>query len=115
MGTRAQASLAAALLESLDDLSRVTSMRTEGADATSFVEGVDMVARKLMKSLSAAGLEKVEPLNAKFDPSLQEAVSTEPAASPDEDDTIAAVFQPGYLFKGQLLRPAQVVVRKWHG
>jgi len=25
------------------------------------------------------------------------------------------VYQPGYLFKSQLLRPARVVVKQWNG
>jgi molecular chaperone GrpE (heat shock protein) len=35
-----------------------------------------------------------------------------PAASPEEDDTVADVFQHGYLFKGQVLRPARVRVKQ---
>jgi molecular chaperone GrpE (heat shock protein) len=28
---------------------------------------------------------------------------------------VAQVFQPGYVFRGQLLRPARVVVKQWNG
>ncbi len=115
MGARAQANLAAALLDSLDDLARVTALKTDGADAGAFVEGVELVARKLTKSLTNAGLEIVHPVNEPFNPQLHEAVATQPAISPEQDDVVATVFQPGYLFKGQLLRPAQVVVKKWNG
>ncbi|WP_349264059.1 nucleotide exchange factor GrpE, partial [Longimicrobium sp.] len=34
--------------------------------------------------------------------------------NPEEDNTVAQVFQKGYRLKGVLLRPARVVVRK-HG
>ena len=50
-----------------------------------------------------------------FDPSQHEAVSTEPAKSAEEDHVIARVYQPGYLFNGQLLRPARVVVKQFNG
>jgi molecular chaperone GrpE len=110
---RAQAALAASLLGSLDDFARVTALKPEGSEAASVVEGVDLVARKLTKALTSAGLEPVNPVDETFDPQLHEAVATQPAANPDEDDKIASVYQPGYLFKGQLLRPAQVVVKKW--
>jgi molecular chaperone GrpE len=40
---------------------------------------------------------------------------TEPAASPEDDHMVARVFQLGYLFNGQLLRPARVVVKQWNG
>jgi len=44
---------------------------------------------------------------------VQEAVTTAPAESPDEDHLVAQVFQVGYVFNGQLLRPARVVVKQW--
>jgi molecular chaperone GrpE len=50
-----------------------------------------------------------------FDPALHEAVMTEPAESKEDDHLVARVFQVGYLFNGQLLRPARVVVKQWNG
>ena len=35
-----------------------------------------------------------------------------PAESEDEDDLVAQVFQKGYTFKGHLVRPARVSVKK---
>ena len=74
----------------------------------------DAVEKKLDKALRAAGLESVNPVNERFDPALHEAVGTETADSPDLDGTVARVYQLGYTFKGQLLRPARVVVRQHH-
>jgi len=42
-------------------------------------------------------------------------VATEPAASREDDHTVARVYQPGYVLNGQLLRPARVVVKQWNG
>ena len=103
------------LLETLDDLGRVAHMTPEGADAKSVLEGIAMVERKLLKSLAGHGLEVVDPLNAPFDPALHEAIATAPAASADEDHTVAVVYQVGYVLNGTLLRPARVVVRQWNG
>ena len=50
-----------------------------------------------------------------FDPALHEAVGTEPALSAEDDHIVARVYQPGYVFNGQLLRPARVVVKQWNG
>jgi molecular chaperone GrpE len=74
-----------------------------------------MVEKKFLKMLTAAGLEIVDPVNQSFDPTLHEAVATEPALSPEDDHVVARVFQVGYLFGGQLLRPARVVVKQWNG
>ena len=51
----------------------------------------------------------------KFDPAMHEAVAIEPAAESDLDGTVAQVYQVGYAFKGQMLRPARVVVRQYQG
>ena len=88
-------------------------MDPASTDATTLVQGVDMVERKLHKALAAAGLEVVNPEGQPFDPSRHEAVSTEPAESKDQDARISRVYQVGYVFGGQLLRPARVVVRQY--
>lgn len=114
-GTRAQAQLVGDLLEALDDLARFAHLDPAATDAATVVQGASMVERKLMKTLSAAGLELVNPVDEPFDPERQEAVATEPAESQEQDHTVSRVYQPGYVFKGQLLRPARVVVRQWAG
>jgi molecular chaperone GrpE len=114
-GTRAQATLIGDLLEALDDLARFAHLDPAATDAATVVQGAEMVERKLMKTLSAAGLEIVNPVNEPFDPARQEAVATEPADEAGQDHTVSRVYQPGYVFRGQLLRPARVVVRQWTG
>jgi molecular chaperone GrpE len=113
--SRAQAELVRPLLDPLDDLSRFAHVDPATVDAATVVQGVDMVERKLLKTLGAAGLEIIDPINQTFDPRVHEAVATEPALSPEDDHVVARVFQAGYLFNGQLLRPARVVVKQWNG
>ena len=112
-GTRAQGELVKHIVDSLDDLGRVMAVDPASTDARSVVQGVDLVTKKLLKALTAAGLEVIDPVNQTFDPALHEAVATEPALSPEDDHVVSQVFQPGYRFAGQLLRPARVVVRQW--
>lgn len=112
-GARAQGELVRHIVDSLDDLNRVIAVDPASTDAKSVLEGVDLVTKKLLKALSAAGLEIVDPVNQTFDPAVHEAVATEPALSPEDDHVVSQVFQPGYRFAGQLLRPARVVVRQW--
>lgn len=110
---RAQSELAARLLDSLDDLERVTH-HAGGSSAEALLEGVQLVERKLRQTLAAAGLEEVAADGARFDPNSMEAVAMVAAESPDEDDVVSDVFQRGYRFKGTLVRPARVRVKK-HG
>jgi molecular chaperone GrpE len=103
------------LLEALDDLSRFAHIDPWTTEVETVVDGAKMVEQKLLKSLAGHGLELVNPVGAMFDPAVHEAVSTAPAESAEQDHTVAQVYQVGYVFNGQLLRPARVVVRQWSG
>lgn len=113
--SRAQGDLAKQLLDPLDDLARFAHVDPSSVDASTVVQGVEMVEKKTLKALTAAGLEIIDPANQSFDPKLHEAVATEPALSPEDDHVVSRVYQVGYLFNGQLLRPARVVVKQWNG
>jgi molecular chaperone GrpE len=110
--TRGKADLVKEILDPIDDIARFAHVDPAVTDSTTLVEGVAMVERKLDKTLRTAGLEPVNPVGEPFDPARHEAVGTEPAATPEADGTVGRVYQIGYTFKGQLLRPARVVVRQ---
>jgi len=110
---RAQADLAGRLLDPLDDLNRVTDQDGAEASPDAVIEGIRLVERKLLRTLEDAGLETVQAAGTPFDPEIHEALMTVPAEAPEEDDTVADVFQKGYRFKGVLLRPARVRVKKF--
>lgn len=114
-GAKAQADLVQGLVEVLDDIMRFAHLDPSTVDSGMVVQGVAMVERKVMKTLSGHGLEIIDPIGRPFDPAFHEAVGTEPAASIDEDHLVARVYQPGFLFRGQLIRPARVVVKQWLG
>ncbi|MEO8580671.1 MAG: nucleotide exchange factor GrpE [Gemmatimonadales bacterium] len=114
-GARAQADLVRTLVEALDDVARFAHVDPATTDASTIVQGVDMVEKKLLKALGSAGLEVINPVGETFDPALHEAVATEPTSAREDDHVVSRVYQPGYLFKSQLLRPARVVVKQWNG
>lgn len=114
-GTRAQAELVRHFVDALDDLGRFAHLDPAASDAVTVIQGAEMVERKMIKALAAAGLEVVNPLDEPFDPSRHEAVATESALSREDDHMVARVYQVGYVFAGQLLRPARVVVKQWNG
>lgn len=113
--TRAQAQLVKQLLDPLDDLQRVAHFDAETTSVKALLDGVQMVERKLARALETAGLELVDASGQPFDPSVHEAIVTTPAESREHDDSVGEVFQHGYRFKGELLRPARVQVRKYGG
>lgn len=114
-GSRAQGEMVRGLIDALDDLTRFAHVDPATVDAATVVQGVDMVERKMLKALAGNGLDVVDPLDQPFDPKVHEAVGTEPALSPEDDHLVGKVYQRGYVFNGQLLRPARVVVKQWNG
>ena len=106
----ARSEVVRSILETLDNLARVTELDTTEANVNDVIAGVQMVERSLLRELESVCLTKVGGVDERFDPNDHEAVST--AAAPDEEkvDLVAAVFQVGYRFGGILLRPARVQV-----
>ncbi len=112
---RGQADMLKGLIDPLDDIGRFAHVDPATTDSQTLVDGVAMVEKKLTKTLAGHGMEIINPDGHPFDPALHEAVMTEPAAVPEEDHLVSRTFQVGYLFNGQLLRPARVVVKQWNG
>jgi len=113
--SRGQAELVTKLIDALDDLSRFAHVDPATTDPQTLHKGIELVEQKALKALEAAGLTIISPVDQTFDPQLHEAVMTEPALSREDDHTVGRVFQRGYMFNGQLLRPARVVVKQWNG
>ena len=113
--TRAQAELVSRLADALDDLSRFAHIDPAEIDSKTLHDGVDLVERKVWKELESAGVTRIDQTGVPFDPNIHEAVTTQPAAKPEQDHTVGQVVQPGYKMRDTLLRPARVVVLTWQG
>jgi molecular chaperone GrpE len=114
-GWRAQGDLVRGLIEALDDLARFAHVDPSTVTSTLVVDGIAMVEKKIFKSLAGHGLELINPIDHPFNPAQHEAVGTAPAAAPEFDGVVSAVYQVGYVINGHLLRPARVVVQQWQG
>lgn len=74
-------------------------------------DGLLMTEAQLQKVFKKNGLEKINPVNEKFDPYSHEALFQ--LAFPDKDaGTVAIVEKVGYKLNGRTLRPALVGVVK---
>lgn len=112
---RAQADLVRRFLDVLDDLQRVSGLdpAEESVTVESIVEGIDLVERKFLAALREVGADMVSPAEGDaFDPETMEAMMRVPAQGDAGDDTVAQVFQKGYVVDGNLVRPARVSVYK---
>ena len=109
---RARREILADLLDVVDNLDRALDAARQAPNAESLLQGVDMVRRQFLGKLEGFGVKPIDSANAQFDPELHEAVSTVPAASPDQDGAIVGVIRRGYRIGDDVLRPAAVAVAK---
>jgi molecular chaperone GrpE len=83
----------------------------ESASVAQVSEGIELTLKMLESALEKFGLVTVNPLNEKFDPEQQQAMSVQEVEGV-KADTVLQVFQKGYVLNGRLLRPAMVIVAK---
>jgi molecular chaperone GrpE len=81
------------------------------AGVKALIEGVELTERELLKVLEKHGVKKLEPVGAKFDPNLHQAMYEVPDESVPAG-TVAQVMQAGYTIGERVLRPALVAVTK---
>lgn len=105
IGAFTKAELLTGLLTSVDNMEKALASE----DGENYKAGVDLVMRQFIDSLHALGLEKIEALNAPFDPNVHNAVMREDADGV-EPETVTAVFQEGYKVGDRVIRPAMVKV-----
>ena len=90
----------------LDDLERALAARPIDQP---WVEGIELIYRKLQTILENEGLKLIEAVGQPFDPNFHEAISQEPAEGV-ESGTVIGVTQQGYMLGERVIRPAMVRV-----
>lgn len=101
------------LLGVIDDIERALAdcaKRQRTPDNDSLISGVEMMGASFHKFLETADVTEITDL-VTFDPLLHEAIAHVDAPEYDSG-SIVEVFQKGYLFSDQVLRPAKVGVAK---
>ena len=94
------------LLGVVDDLERALATVPSRHSATTWVEGLRLIQRKLHTLLERHGVTVIKALGQPFDPSLHEAIKYEEG----EEGKVLAESQKGYRLFDRVLRPALVVV-----
>jgi len=96
------------VLPVVDDLERALGSVTPSMAGMSWVDGIQIIYRKLLQTLESQGLQEIEALGARFDPLLHEAVHF----IEGEEGLVVGVVQKGYRVEDRVIRPAMVVVGK---
>ena len=97
------------LLSVLDDFDRALGTIPPELAQLSWVEGVQLVERKLRAVLESEGVTAIEALGAQFDPNLHEAVVHE-ETSEHPDNEVTGELQRGYRMGDRIIRPTLVKV-----
>ncbi len=101
-------SLARDLLDAIDNLERASeSLKTNAA--AGIADGVSMVHKQLLATLSKHGIEPIVSLGQPFDPNQHEAI----VQQPDEDrpeGTVVSELAKGFKIHDRVLRPSKVAV-----
>ena len=110
----ATAGLVKKLLPVLDDFDRALASIPEAErKGNKWVEGIELIARKLHNILEQEGVTPIEALGQPFDPNLHEAVAFEDNSDGgDHPDTVSEVFSKGYTLRDRVIRPAMVKVSR---
>jgi len=95
----------------LDNLEIAEKHIKEAKDFKAVQEGVDIIQAQIQRFLKDIGVERIKVLGERFDPHLHEPIEIEESDTKD-DGLIVAELKPGYKFKGRLLRPASVKIKK---
>ncbi|NLC14775.1 MAG: nucleotide exchange factor GrpE, partial [Firmicutes bacterium] len=112
---RGKAELILPLLDVLDNFDRALAAGEKNAEEDrdgafkAFYDGVVLIRRQILDVLAREGVEPMEdPVGKPFDPEYHEAVFAQEGGG--EHGAIVEVFQRGYMYKGEVIRPSRVKV-----
>jgi molecular chaperone GrpE len=103
------------LLDVMDDFERALEHVDQSPDAV--VEGLRAIHKRLADTLKAQGITPIESVGRQFDPMMHEAVGAIEAGANEagtalEPGAVTDETRRGYLWDGDVLRPARVLVAK---
>lgn len=96
------------LIPIIDDFKRAFSYFEKSGDLEEFYNGTRKIFEKFTKILENEGLKTIEA-SGKFDPFNHEAMERE-ERDDVEEYTILEVLEDGYIYNGQVIKPAKVKV-----
>mgnify|MGYP005841608159 CR=1 FL=1 len=98
------------LLQVLDSMDQALASADAETEKTAY-EGMELTRKQALQVLASHGLEVLDPVGERFDPSWHEAIATQPSEE-HQADTVIQVLQKGYRLNERLIRPARVIVAK---
>ena len=97
------------LLPIVDDFERAMENLPAEISESSWLEGIQLVQRKLVATLENFNVTPIEAIGEPFDPNLHEAITQE-STDEFESGVVCRVLQTGYKIGDRVIRPSLVVV-----
>jgi molecular chaperone GrpE len=108
----ARAEILRRIIPALDDLDRAIAAARATRDPAALLSGVTLTRERILQALAAEGVEEIRTEGRPFDPTVAEAVATEPTDDAASDNLVVEEMERGYTLRGALLRPARVKVAR---
>lgn len=98
----------------LENYERAILHKAISQDSKEFLDGIELIFKKLKEILKKYGLEEYSCIGEEFDPAKAEAIaSLETNDSPP--NTVVDEIRKGYMLNGKVIKPALVTVTKQKG
>ena len=97
------------LLPVVDNFERGLTAMTEEEKDTAFAQGVEMVYKQLMTTLSDLGVSPIEAVGVEFNSDFHNAVMQAPSEE-YESGVVMQELQRGYVYKEKVIRYSMVIV-----
>jgi molecular chaperone GrpE (heat shock protein) len=92
-----------------DRIEQICSAQTDPATA----DLLGTIRDELLEVLYRRDVAPICHASVNFDSSVQQAIGTEPAAGPDDNNVVARVIRRGFRYGERVLRPEEVIVKRY--
>ncbi len=86
-----------------------------GSQNPELVNILQTLSHEVLEILYRRGVELIVTTSPVFDPKVQKVVEVIPTQNPEEDNTVVHLVRHGFKYKDVVLRPEEVVIRKYKG
>ena len=97
------------LLPVVDNFERGLAAMTDDEKTTSFAQGMELVYKQLMTTLTDMGVTSIEAVGVEFNPDFHNAVMQAPSEE-YESGVVMQELQRGYVYKEKVIRYSMVMV-----
>lgn len=86
-----------------------------GSQNPELVNILQTLSHEVLEILYRRGVELIVTTSPVFDPKVQKVVEVIPTHNPAEDNTVVHMVRHGFKYKDVVLRPEEVVIKKYQG